>query len=198
MSDSLFIAPIHIAVISGSTRKQRLSHRAALFLKEHLSAKNYFISLIDLSEFQLPVFEETIDKIDTPNETVLHLYQTLKAADAFVFVSPEYNGSYTAALKNMVDHLPTSTFYRKPIGVVSVTTGSLGGMRGAVQMQNLVTALSGYPLPQMLLVSQVNKKFDDEGRLLDLSFERNIELFIDELLWLTQSLAHTKSCSVTG
>jgi NAD(P)H-dependent FMN reductase len=189
------MAKAHIAIISASTRKHRLSHRVALFLNNHLHGLGYGISLIDLNEYRIPLFEETIDKLDIPDEHVLQVFKKLNDADALIFVSPEYNGSYTSALKNLVDHYPKSTFHRKPIGVVSVSTGALGGMRGALQMQDLAAALYGITLPQMLLVPHVQKNFNEEGNLIDDSFIKNINAFVSEFLWLSDVLTNAKTTS---
>jgi NAD(P)H-dependent FMN reductase len=182
-----------IAIISGSTRTQRHSHRVALYLNTHFSALGFEAALIDLAEFQLPMFEETIDKQENPPESLKQVYKMLQQADAMIFVSPEYNGGYTPALKNMVDHFPKSTFYRKPLGVVSVSTGSLGGMRGALQMQALATAIYAIPVAQLLLVPQVIHKFDEAGALTDQAFKRNIEVFTTEFVWLTEAVTLAKS-----
>jgi NAD(P)H-dependent FMN reductase len=174
-----------IAIISASTRKHRLSHRVSLHLKQHLSGIGYQTSLVDLNEFKIPLFEETIDKLDEPNDGLNEINKIISQADAIIFISPEYNGSYTSALKNLVDHYPKSVFHRKPMGAVSVTTGALGGMRCAMQLHDLSTALYGLTLPQALLVPQVHKKFDIDGTLIDKTFIKNIELFLNDFLWLT-------------
>lgn len=181
-----------IAVVSSSTRTQRHSHRVALYLRNYFEAKGSAVSFIDLLQFPLPMFEETIDKQEQPDENLLRISEMLTGADAMIFVSPEYNGGYTSALKNMVDHFPKSVFYRKPVGVVSVSTGGLGGMRGALQMQALATALFALPVPQMLLVPQVLKKFNEEGFLTDESFAKNIEAFTQEFIWLTEAIIGAK------
>ncbi len=183
----------HVAIISSSTRAHRHSHRVALFLKHFFASKGITVLFIDLLEYSLPMFEETIDKQESPDNNLLIVHEKLRQADAMIFVSPEYNGGYTPALKNMVDHFPKSTFYRKPIGVVSVSTGALGGMRGALQMQALAAALFALPVPQMLLVPQVIKKFNEDGLMIEDSFLKNIEVFAGEFLWLTEAVSAAKS-----
>ena len=64
----------------------------------------------------------------------------------------------------------------------------MGGMRASQQMQLLINALFGIGSPYMLVTPQVDKKFDAEGKLLDPSFMRNIELFVVEFLWLAENL----------
>ncbi len=105
-----------------------------------------------------------------------------------LFVTPEYNGSYSPALKNAVDSFNKTEFARKAIGIVTVTTGAMGGVRAGLALQHLILALFAYPVPQMLLVPAVQNKFDDEGNLLDAAFEKNIASFVKEFLWLAEAV----------
>ena len=66
-------------------------------------------------------------------------------ADAFILVSPEYNGSYSPAMKNLVDHFPKQ--HHKPFGIATASPGPLGGIRASQQMQLLVNALFGIASP---------------------------------------------------
>jgi NAD(P)H-dependent FMN reductase len=115
------------------------------------------------------------------------LAERMLRANAFILVSPEYNGSYTAALKNLFDHFPKQA--HKAFGIVTASTGALGGMRAAQQMQLLVNALFGIGSPYMLVTPHVDKRFDVEGNLLDTGFQKNIDVFVNEFLWLAQNLA---------
>lgn len=107
-------------------------------------------------------------------------------ADAFILISPEYNGSYAASLKNLFDHFPKQS--HKPFGIVTASTGAMGGIRASQQMQLLINALFGIACPYMLITPQADKKFDKQGNLLDESFQKNIDLFVKEFLWLTETL----------
>jgi NAD(P)H-dependent FMN reductase len=111
-------------------------------------------------------------------------------ADAFILVSPEYNGSYSPAMKNLLDHFPKQ--HHKPFGIVTASPGPLGGIRASQQIQLLINALFGIASPYMLIVGGVDKKFDANGNLLDPAFQNNIHNFITEYLWLAGSLVRTK------
>ncbi len=121
----------------------------------------------------------------TPNN-FKPLAERMFNANAFIIVTPEYNGSYSPALQNLMDHFPKQT--KKAFGIVTASTGAMGGMRASQQMLLLVPALFGVASPQMLITPFVDKKFDENGTLLDESFEKNIVTFIDEFLWLAQKL----------
>jgi NAD(P)H-dependent FMN reductase len=111
-------------------------------------------------------------------------------ADAFILVTPEYNGSYTPALKNILDHFPKQS--RKPFGIVTASPGAFGGMRAALQLQQLIFALFGIGSPYMLVVPAVDKKFTEPGDLLEQGFAKNIDVFVNEYLWLAEKIVEEK------
>ena len=112
------------------------------------------------------------------------------AAQAFILVTPEYNGSYTPELKNLLDHFPKQT--RKPFGLATASPGALGGIRAAMQLQQLVPALFGIASPHLLITPQIEKKLDSAGNLLDETFEKSINHFVAEFLWLAEKLVEEK------
>lgn len=189
---------MNIGIVSASTRLNRLSHRVALGLQKWIeSNSSHQATVIDLSAYQLPVFEEVLHRHPNPPEALLQFAEQIRSADAFLFVSPEYNGSYTSALKNAVDYLKENEFNQKVIGVVSVTTGPLGGIRAAISMQQLVLGIGGYPIPQMLPVGSVATRFDETGNLTDPAFEKNIQTFLRHFTWLAEAVNDKKEAAVT-
>jgi len=182
-----------ILIVSASTRTGRLTHQAALGLHNHLKNHPEITSqLLDLKEVALPMFEESYGKLSTPSDTISTVHEILNNADAYLFVSPEYNGSYSSALKNMVDIYPKTTFANKAVGIVTISSGNLGGMRAAIQMQQLTLAVWAIPSPQMLLVSNVKDKFNEEGDITDPSFVQQTTLFLNEFLWLAKALKNAR------
>jgi NAD(P)H-dependent FMN reductase len=109
------------------------------------------------------------------------------AADAFIIVTPEYNGSYTPPMKNLFDHFPKQM--HKTFGLVTASPGAMGGMRASQQLLLLVSALFGIPSPYMLITPAVDKKFDAEGNLVDETFTNSINTFVSQFLWLGERLA---------
>jgi len=180
---------MNIVIISASNRQGRQSHRVSLHLFNRLERlNNHTIKLIDLAALQLPVFEEVLSRHSNPHSALPDLQESIRQADAFIFVSPEYNGTYTSVLKNAIEYLDEKTFQKKVIGIVSVTTGMNGGIRAALQMQQLALSIWSTPSPAMLLVSQVHEKFDEQGTLTDTVFNKRIDFFLKEFMWLADAL----------
>lgn len=186
-----------IAILSASTRMERKSHRVALALQKHIVENTAHEAVVlDLLAYRFPVFEEVLLRHPNPPEGLDAFAQKIRAADAHIWVSPEYNGSYTSALKNAVDYLKESEFSRKAVGVVSVSAGAMGGMRAAMNMQELVLGVGGYPVPQMLMVGLVGQRFDESGELLDPAFEKSVNNFFEEFLWLAEAVSEKRLAGV--
>jgi len=182
---------MRIEIISGSPRHNSITHRVALAIEQILKEKTeYEIGVIDVREHELPPIQSVFISPEHTPEQYKPLAERIFNADAFILVTPEYNGSYSPALKNLLDHFPKQ--YRKAFGIVTASPGAMGGIRAAMQLQQLIFALFGIGSPHMLLVPGVDKKFNEEGKLLDTSFEKSINTFVNEFLWLAEKLVEEK------
>lgn len=180
-----------IEIISGSPRENSTSLRVALFLRNWFKENTkHEAGLIDLRKDGLPPIQKVFNSVDNTPEPYKALSEKIFSADAFILVSPEYNGSYSPAMKNLLDHYPKQ--HHKAFGIVAASPGAMGGIRASQQMQLLVNALFGVASPYMLIVPAVDKKFDEEGNLLDESFQLTVRNFVTEYLWLAENLADNK------
>ena len=178
---------MRVEIISGSPRPKSVTHRVALHLQKELqSVSEHEVNIINLKDWNLPPLESVFVSAEHTPEKFRLLAERMFAAHAFILVSPEYNGSYSPAMKNLLDHFPKQ--HHKSFGIVTASPGALGGIRASQQMQLLVNALFGIASPYMLIVGAVDKKFDADGNLLEQSFQNNVHNFITEYLWLAESL----------
>ena len=180
-----------IEIISGSPRMTSVTQRVAIHLQNVLQqTTDHEIGVIDMKEWDLPQMQSVFTSVDNTPEQWKSLSERVFAADAFILVSPEYNGSYAPALKNLLDHFPKQ--HHKVFAIATASPGPMGGMRATQQMLLLVSALFGIASPYLLIVPGVDKKFDKEGNLLDESFQHNIHNFTAEFLWLAENLVKDK------
>ncbi len=178
---------MNIEIISGSPRKDSVTHRVALFLKHYLSTKTaHNINIIDVRDWNLPLLQHVFASVEKTPEAFRPLAERMFAADAFILVTPEYNGSYSPALQNLLDHFPKQA--HKAFGLVAASTGPMGGMRASQQLLLLIPALFGIASPYMLITPFVDKKVNADGILEDVSFEKAVNLFVNEFLWLAETL----------
>ncbi len=180
---------MNIEIISGSPRMNSTSFRLAMFLQKHLQAvSKHNVNIIDVREWNFPTLQEEVySSVEVTPEKYKPLAQRMFAAEAFIIVTPEYNGSYTPSMKNLFDHFPKQL--HKAFGIVTASSGALGGMRASQQLLLLVSALFGIPSPQMLIAPHIDKKFDADGALLDQLFFKEVNNFSEKFLWLAERLA---------
>ncbi len=181
---------MRIEIISGSSRSISTTVRVAKYLQNYFLAIGNDAGLIDMREVDIPILENVLPSAADAPEDMKPVAERMFAADAFILVSPEYNGSYTACLKNLLDHFPKQR--HKSFGIVTASPGALGGIRAAQQLQLLVSALFGIASPYMLVTPFVDKKFNEQSELIDPTFEKSVQLFVTEFLWLANKINDKK------
>jgi NAD(P)H-dependent FMN reductase len=181
---------LRLNIIVGSTRPGRVGPSLAgwfeAFAREH---GGFEPALVDLAAFNLPVYDE-------PNHPRLRKYEkshtgewsaSVDAADAFVFVTPEYNYFAPPSLINAIDFVYHEWGY-KPAGILSYG-GASGGMRSAQMLKLLLTTVKVMPIPESVNVHYVAKAIDEKG-----AFTPNEQALgtagtmLDELLRWAQAL----------
>ena len=182
---------MRIEIISGSSRENSVTNRVALYLQKVIKERiNVNAGIIDVREHSLPELQKVFTSIEAAPAEYKELAQRMFQAEAFILVSPEYNGSFSAAMKNLLDHFPKQ--HHKVFAIATASPGALGGIRAAIQLQQLVFALFGIGSPYMLVTPQVDKKFDEEGNLIDPSFAKSIDTFVNEFIWLSEKVIEVK------
>lgn len=179
---------MNYTIISGSQNRASITFRAVKHLEDRLAREltEDKITIIDVRDYDIPLDIQVYqDEGDAP-EHLTDLVSIMYATDAFILVTPEYNGCYTPALKNLLNHFPK--FSHKPIGIVTASDGALGGMRAAQQLQLLSVAHFGIPSATMLVIPRVHKLFEEDGTLVDETFQRQIDNFIREFIWLSKTI----------
>lgn len=178
-----------MVVLYGSVRSDRLGIKAARFVERTLKDRGHDVELVDPLEHNLPLLDKMYkqyEKGEAPAE--LESLATLyRSADAFVFVTGEYNHSIPPALKNLIDHFMNEYFWR-PAGIVSYSAGAFGGVRAAVHLRTILGEVGMVTIPSMFPVSKVQAAFDDDGNALDDAYPKRIQRFLDELEWYAEAL----------
>jgi NAD(P)H-dependent FMN reductase len=171
-----------ITIISSSTRKGRVSHRIALALEKQIARVGHEARVIDLLELELPRFSERYSYMPEKPQSWKETMDTLLGSDGIIFLTPEYNGSFSSGLKNFIDVFAKKGFRGKPIGVATGSTGTMGGMRAAYQLQQVILSLFAYPQPQMLTVGEMQDRFDETGEITDEEFRPRFESYVNQFV----------------
>jgi NAD(P)H-dependent FMN reductase len=183
----------HIAIISASVRTGRNSHRVAVYFKNYIEEHNHgTVEILDLNTYSFPVFEERLRFQKEPLPQTLDFANRIKAADGILIVTPEYNGSIPASLKNVTDLL-YDEWHHKPIAISTVSDGAFGGSQVIMPLQFTLWKMRALTVPGMFPVPKVREAFDEEGNPTDkAATDKRAAGFIKELLWCTEAAAHMK------
>ena len=173
---------MQLTIVSSSVRAGRTSHRVSLALKSTITQLGHEATLLDLKELSLPPFSERLAFMSDKPGTLVAASDLLKKSNALIFVTPEYNGSIPSSLKNFIDVFGKAEFAGKPMGVATASTGIMGGVRAAYQLQQIILAVQAYPQPQMLLTSEVTKQLNEQGELINPAFQGKLDLFVNAFL----------------
>lgn len=191
------MAPLDLLVIYGSVRHHRQGIKAARFILGECVARGHRTTLVDPMEEQLPLLDRMYKEFEPGQapEALTRLSERIKAADAFIIVSGEYNHSIPPALSNLLDHFQEEYFWR-PSAIVCYSAGPFGGVRAAVQLRAMLCELGMPSIPSLLPVSAVQDAFDDEGRPKDEAYHRRAGRFLDELEWYANALKAARKAGV--
>ena len=179
---------MNIAIISASIRIGRNSHRVALFFKNYIEEnKCATVDLLDLKEFQFPIFEERLRNLKNPSSNILDFAARIKNADGVIIVTPEYNGGYPASLKNVIDLLYVE-WKRKPVALATVSAGAFGGAQVTTSLVFSLWKIGVWLVPAMFPVPRVQDNYTENGTPVDIeATEKRARPFIEELLWCMEA-----------
>ncbi|MFF7728638.1 NADPH-dependent FMN reductase [Streptomyces sp. NPDC008001] len=196
MSESSY----RLAVIVGSTRDGRFAPTVAKWFTDQVARHGGIdVDLIDLDRHPLPVKlggEPTAEDAAVLAEVSPRLEQ----ADAFVVLTPEYNHSYPASLKTLID-LHYTQWRAKPVGFVSYG-GLSGGLRAVEHLRPVFTELHAVPIREQISLHSPWGKFDEEGQHLDAAAGEDAagaaKVMLDQLTWWALSLREARAARPYG
>ncbi len=167
--------PLTILGIAGSLR-QASFNRAALRAAQQLTPDGVRLEIFDLSG--IPPFNQ--DEEAHPPERVAEFKQRIRAADAILIVTPEYNYSIPGVLKNAIDWASRpygdNAWDGKPVAVMGASMGAMGTSRAQYHLRQVFVFVNMYPLNRPeVMISNAAQRFDDKGNLKDEDTKAHIQ-----------------------
>lgn len=184
-----------IAVIIGSTREGRATDKLANWVAKAAAAKTE-VEVLDLRDYPMPFFDEAISPRYNPERQAAPAVQKwldkVASFDGYVVVTPEYNRSTSAVLKNAIDVLAYE-LEAKPVALVG--HGSSGGAQAIASLRMALPGVGAITVPQALFFTDsVGDAIDDEG-MLSAELQDNpygpqnaLETQLDSLIWIAEAL----------
>ncbi|GAA0338411.1 NAD(P)H-dependent oxidoreductase [Actinoallomurus spadix] len=184
-----------VAVIVGSVREGRFGTTVAdWFAGQARQRADVEVDVIDLAEVGLPLTFPAFGSAPA-SETARALEKVtprLAAADAFVVVTPEYNHSFPASLKNVIDW-HNAEWHAKPVGFVSYG-GLSGGLRAVEHLRPVFAEVHAVTVRETVSFHQAWERFDAEGRPVDpAGCETAAKALLDQLLWWARALREARA-----
>lgn len=186
---------LNLLVLYGSVRSERQGIKAARFVTETCRKRGHEVFLVDPLEFRLPLLDRMYKEYPPGGapEPLECLAERVRAADAYVIVSGEYNHTVPPALANLLDHFLKEYFY-KPSAIVCYSAGSFGGVRAAIALRAMLGELGMSSIPSIFPVPTVQNAFRDDGTPIDEAYHQRIVKFLDELEWYARALKTAREC----
>ena len=174
--------PMTILGIAGSLRKTSYN-RAALRTAQQLVPAGVRLEIFDLEG--IPLFNQ--DEEGPPPERVGQFKQRIRAADAILIVTPEYNYSIPGVLKNAIDWASRpygdSAWEGKPVAIMGASLGALGTSRAQYHLRQVFVYLNMYALNRPeVMISNAAQRFDEKGNLKDEETKSNIQKLLQALV----------------
>jgi NAD(P)H-dependent FMN reductase len=182
---------LQLAIIIGSTREGRWGDKVAhWFAHEARRRPDLLVDVVDLAEVDLPA---VLPMQHTP--AVRAYAERIDRADAFVVVTPEYNHSYPASLKQAIDLL-NAPWRRKPVGFVSYG-GLSGGLRAVEHLRHVFAELQAITVRETVSLHRHPLLFDESGELIDPTGPAAAaKVMLDDLVWWAAALRTARDADV--
>jgi len=190
-----------LQVIVGSTRPTRAADRVVPWVVNRAALHEAFeTEVIDLRDWQLPMFGEHMGSIGDPNDPsysdqlVRQWNKKIAEADAYLVVTPEYNHSIPGELKNAIDSVFFSFAFRnKPMAVVGYSVGVSGGIRAIEHLVQVAVEIEAAPLRSTVVLPFVDKAFTEDGEPTDPATEISMQVLLDDLAWWAAALHNARA-----
>ncbi|MEO8022160.1 NAD(P)H-dependent oxidoreductase [Polaromonas sp.] len=188
-----------LLIFAGSTRLASSNRKLARAAADLARAAGADVTHIELADFDIPMYNADLEAEGTPAD-VMKLKQIMFEHPAWIICSPEYNGSYTALLKNTLDWVSSpvkadpawqegfKSFSGKVVGMLSASPGALGGLRSQSHLAPLLLNAQCWVAPRAFALGHAGDAFDTQGHLVSEAHRKHVQAVIDQVLFASSRL----------
>ena len=188
-----------LLVFAGSTRAQSHNRKLAHVAAHIARGQGAAVTHLELSDLDIPLYNADLEARVTPPD-VIRLKQMMFDHPAWIICSPEYNGGYTALLKNTLDWASSPVkgdplwgsglraFTGKVVGLLSASPGPRGGLRSLDQLAPIILNAQCWLAPKRFALASAAQAFDTDGQLVDVKQNEAVAGVVQQVLWAAQQL----------
>jgi len=190
---------ITVLAFAGSTRANSLNQKLLDVATSGVKAAGARVIDIRLADYPLPFYDSDLESSSGIPENAQRLQELLASSDALLIASPEYNGGYSAVLKNALDWCSRRTkegksgltlFANRPVAILSSSPGPLGGVRGQIGLRAVLEKLGMLPIPQSFALGLANNAFDEKHQPHDSNVNTAVRAVGEALVQIAGKLKH--------
>jgi chromate reductase, NAD(P)H dehydrogenase (quinone) len=185
--------PTTFLVFGAAMRRGSLNNQLALLASKVVQNKGGTVDLGTMADFDCVSYDGDLEQRSDPPNGARELCRRLKAADAFIIASPEYNASMPGNLKNVIDwasRFRPQPFNGKQALLLSASPSMVGGNRGLWSLRVPLEHLGARIYPDMFSLAQAHEAFTAEGRLKDDTLQKRFETTISCFMDLVEAAKH--------
>lgn len=185
---------LKILVFAGSTRSGSFNKKLARIAAAELAA-GAAVTLVDLKDYPMPLYDGDAEAATGLPERAAALKRMVREHDAIVIASPEYNGSFPALVKNVIDWIsraeagepPLAVLRGKAAALLSTSPGGGGGQRGLRHLKELLEMIGVRVIPAQLTIAGASHAFGEQGELVRAEDRERISRWAAEVLAALQA-----------
>ena len=193
------IQGMKLLIFAGSNRQNSFNRRLAGAAAAQAREAGAEVNHIELADFDIPMYNADLEARGTPAD-VIRLKTLMFEHPAWLICSPEYNGSYTALLKNTIDWASSPVkadpawsdgfkpFAGKVVGMLSASNGALGGLRSQSHLAPLLLNVQCWLAPKAFALGRAADAFDASGVLVSEAHRNSVRAVVDQVLWAASRL----------
>jgi NAD(P)H-dependent FMN reductase len=178
-----------ILVFAGSTRTGSFNRKLATLAAVELRSAGMDVTLADLREYPMPLYDGDSEAALGVPDNARRFKELVREHDALVVASPEYNGSFSALVKNTIDWIsrpaegepPLAVFRGKAAALLSASPGKGAGKRGLRHVRELLEMIGMKVIAAQVNVGRATEAFDEGGNLARPEDRAALRQLVDEL-----------------
>jgi chromate reductase len=180
-----------VLAFAGSARRGSFNRKFLAVAIEETRAAGAEVTLLNLADFPLPLYDGDLEDEAGMPANAVKLVELVRAHQALLIASPEYNSLITPLLKNTLDwcsRAEPDPFPGKVAAVISASPGAFGGVKSGLAARQLLQRLACLVIPVECALPRAHEAFDESGRLQNARALKSVQAVAAELVRTTAKL----------
>lgn len=195
------MAAVKILIIPGSLRTGSINARLAAVITKEFAVAGVEVTQLSLGDYPLPIYDGDLEAKSGVPKNALNLKRMIGAHDGVVFVTPEYNSSLPALVKNAIDWVTRveergetqgQVFRDSAFAIASASEGKLGGSRCLAAMRLILSGCRALVIPNQVALSFADRAYDDRDGLKHKGDRDAVSALVTQLIDMSQQMMRAK------